>query len=57
MCKELLIGLLLYFGNELGTAGTRAVPTDDFVAIEVAQGKPRLVIDLGSTPLVINSEM
>ncbi|VDM41094.1 unnamed protein product [Toxocara canis] len=46
-------GLLLFFGNEQGGAGTRAIPTDDYVAVELEGGHPRLVVDLGAGPLVI----
>ncbi|VDK44418.1 unnamed protein product [Anisakis simplex] len=47
--------LLLFFGNEQGVAGTRVVPTDDYIAIELVDGHPRLIVDLGVTPLIITS--
>ncbi|KAL3982290.1 Laminin EGF-like (Domains III and V) family protein [Acanthocheilonema viteae] len=52
-------GLILFFGNELGVAGTRALPTDDYVAIEVEKGHLRVVINLGDTPtqLISNSSV
>ncbi|VDM96599.1 unnamed protein product [Thelazia callipaeda] len=43
-------GLLLFFGNELGVAGTRAVPTDDYIALEVHKGRLRAVANLGDLP-------
>uniref|UniRef100_A0A914WZ73 Uncharacterized protein n=1 Tax=Plectus sambesii TaxID=2011161 RepID=A0A914WZ73_9BILA len=49
-------GLLLYFGNEVGASGTRAVPTDDYIAIELVQGQPKLVVDLGGAPLTITAD-
>lgn len=47
----------MFFGNEQGVAGTRAVPTDDYIAVELVDGRPRLVVDLGAAPLVITSHM
>lgn len=49
-------GLILFFGNELGVAGTRAVPTDDFIAVEVENGHLRVVVDLGEVPAHITSD-
>uniref|UniRef100_A0A915PQH1 Laminin subunit alpha n=1 Tax=Setaria digitata TaxID=48799 RepID=A0A915PQH1_9BILA len=43
-------GLILFFGNELGVAGTRAVPTDDYIAVEIEEGRLRVVVNLGETP-------
>lgn len=42
-------GLLFFIGNEVGTARTtKAVPTDDYMALEVENGKVKLTYDLGS---------
>ncbi|VDO28711.1 unnamed protein product, partial [Onchocerca flexuosa] len=49
-------GLMLFFGNELGVAGTRAVPTDDYIAIEVEKGHLRVVVNLGETPTQLISD-
>uniref|UniRef100_A0A1I8EZU5 Uncharacterized protein n=3 Tax=Wuchereria bancrofti TaxID=6293 RepID=A0A1I8EZU5_WUCBA len=49
-------GLILFFGNELGVAGTRAVPTDDYIAVEVERGHLRIVINLGETPTQLVSD-
>ncbi len=38
----------MYFGNEIGTSGTRAVPTDDFIAVQIENGLPTLSVNLGS---------
>lgn len=46
-------GLALYFGNTVGSAGTRAVPTDDYIAVEVVNLQPRVLVDLGSGPAVV----
>ncbi|VDO27999.1 unnamed protein product [Haemonchus placei] len=46
-------GIPLFFGNEEGSAGTRAVPTDDFIAVEIEYGQPKVTINLGEKPLVI----
>uniref|UniRef100_A0A183E7R3 LAM_G_DOMAIN domain-containing protein n=1 Tax=Gongylonema pulchrum TaxID=637853 RepID=A0A183E7R3_9BILA len=48
--------LILFFGNELGAAGTRAVPTDDFIAVEVEAGHLKAVVDLGEEPAHIVSD-
>ncbi|KAM3726093.1 Laminin-like protein [Dirofilaria immitis] len=49
-------GLILFFGNELGVAGTRAVPTDDYIAIEIVKGRLRVVVNLGETPTHLFSD-
>ena len=50
-------GFLLYLGNELGThRKIRRVRSDDFLALEIENGYPVLVIDLGSGPERINSD-
>ncbi|CAI4221509.1 unnamed protein product [Auanema sp. JU1783] len=49
-------GIPFFFGNEEGSAGTRAVPTDDYIAVEIEQGTPKVTIDLGDEPLVIKLE-
>ncbi|KAJ1373976.1 hypothetical protein KIN20_036551 [Parelaphostrongylus tenuis] len=46
-------GIPLFFGNEEGSAGTRAVPTDDYIAVEIENGRPKIIIDLGEKPLNI----
>ncbi|XGW07796.1 hypothetical protein V3C99_010722 [Haemonchus contortus] len=46
-------GIPLFFGNEEGSAGTRAVPTDDYIAVEIEYGQPKVTINLGEKPLVI----
>ncbi|KIH51696.1 laminin G domain protein [Ancylostoma duodenale] len=46
-------GIPLFFGNEEGSAGTRAVPTDDYIAVEIEYGRPKITINLGEKPLVI----
>ncbi|KAK6013885.1 laminin G domain protein [Ostertagia ostertagi] len=46
-------GIPLFFGNEEGSAGTRAVPTDDYIAVEIEYGLPKVTINLGEKPLVI----
>ncbi|VDK63145.1 unnamed protein product, partial [Cylicostephanus goldi] len=43
----------LFFGNEEGSAGTRAVPTDDYIAVEIEHGRPKVTINLGEKPIVI----
>ncbi|VDK75274.1 unnamed protein product [Litomosoides sigmodontis] len=49
-------GLILFFGNEFGVAGTRAVPTDDYIAVEVERSHLRVVVNLGETPTQLVSD-
>lgn len=51
--KENFQGIPFFFGNEEGSAGTRAVPTDDYIAIEVEHGRPKVSVNLGSGPVVV----
>ena len=50
-------GFLLYLGNEVGThRKMRRVRSDDFLALEIENGFPVLLIDLGSGKERINSD-
>ncbi|CAD6197231.1 unnamed protein product [Caenorhabditis auriculariae] len=46
-------GIPVFFGNEESTGGSRAVPTDDFVAVEIEYGTPKVTVNLGDEPLVV----
>ncbi|KAK0397427.1 hypothetical protein QR680_002123 [Steinernema hermaphroditum] len=45
-------GLLFFLGNEAGS-GNRAVPTNDYIAVEIENAHPKLTMDLGDSPMVI----
>ncbi|CAJ0953978.1 unnamed protein product, partial [Mesorhabditis belari] len=45
-------GIPLFFGNEEGSAGTRAVPTDDYIAVEIEHKRPKISMNLGDGPTV-----
>uniref|UniRef100_A0A1I7XHB3 Laminin EGF-like domain-containing protein n=1 Tax=Heterorhabditis bacteriophora TaxID=37862 RepID=A0A1I7XHB3_HETBA len=47
-------GIPLFFGNEAGSAGIRAVPTDDYIAVEIEYRRPKIIIDLGEGPLIVS---
>ncbi|CAJ0584396.1 unnamed protein product, partial [Mesorhabditis spiculigera] len=46
-------GIPLFFGNEEGSSGTRAVPTDDYIAVEIEHGRPKVSMNLGDEPVVV----
>ncbi|CAI5448656.1 unnamed protein product [Caenorhabditis angaria] len=46
-------GIPLFFGNEENVVGSRAVPTDDFIAVELEYGRPKVTVDLGDAPIVV----
>ncbi|TMS36985.1 hypothetical protein L596_004022 [Steinernema carpocapsae] len=46
-------GLLFFLGNEAGS-GNRAVPTNDFIAVELENARLKLTIDLGESPMTIH---
>ncbi|KAK6627792.1 hypothetical protein RUM44_010271 [Polyplax serrata] len=51
-------GALLYLGNEIGTnRKLKRAHTDDFLSVELENGHPAVVVDLGSGPHRINSDM
>nr|CAD7256718.1 unnamed protein product [Timema shepardi] len=52
-----LNGFLLYLGNEVGTSKrVKRAKSDDFMAVEIENGYPKLTIDLGSEPATIISD-
>ncbi|KAL0280200.1 UNVERIFIED_CONTAM: hypothetical protein PYX00_001570 [Menopon gallinae] len=51
-------GALVYVGNEMGTSRKlKRAQTDDFMSVEIENGHPAVVVDLGSGPQRINSDM
>lgn len=48
-------GLLLFIGNEVNTVRTQGVPTDDYMALEIENGKLKLTWDLGVQETSISS--
>ncbi|VDP30972.1 unnamed protein product [Soboliphyme baturini] len=47
-------GLLFFVGNEKGTASKlKALPSDDYLALEVNEGKVKLIYDLGTGETIV----